>query len=114
MVKDSSGHPRRWPVAQRFQRVSRTARSRTLTYFTSDPFELSVAIVIDTSMSDVALQKVNQTYPALIGAFSPYDEVALYAYSNAVSQVTDFTRKQERLNAALTDLKQVRGMAARR
>ncbi len=108
MVKDSSGHPVDGLLPRDFS-VFENGKKQNLTYFTSDPFELSVAIVIDTNMSDVALQKVNQTYPALIGAFSPYDEVALYAYSNAVSQVTDFTRKQERLNAALTDLKQVRG-----
>ena len=51
-------------------------KPQNLTYFTSDPFELSVAVVIDTGMSDVALQKVNQTDTAL--SFSPYDEVALY------------------------------------
>jgi len=62
-------------------------------------------------MADVAVQKVNQTYSALVGAFSPYDEVALYTYSSTVSQVTDFTGKAERLSAALNELKLVRGHA---
>jgi len=54
---------------------------------------------------------VNQTYSSLVGAFSPYDEVALYTYSSTVSQVTDFTGRPERLTAALNELKLVRGHA---
>jgi VWFA-related protein len=108
MVRDSGGHPVDGLLPKDFT-VLENGKRQTLTYFTSDPFELSVAIVLDTNMSDVALQKVNQTYSALVGAFSPYDEVALYTYSSTVSQVVDFTGRAERLTAALTDLKQVRG-----
>jgi len=110
MVKDSSGHAVDGLLARDFT-VLENGKKQNLTYFTSDPFELSVAVVLDTGMSDVALQKVNQTYTALVGAFSPYDEVALYTYSSTVSQVTDFTGRPERLTAALTELKQVRGVA---
>ena len=35
----------------------RTARNRTLTYFTSDPFELSVAVVLDIGIADVASRR---------------------------------------------------------
>jgi len=89
--------------------VMENGKKQTLTYFTSDPFQLSVAIVLDTGMADVALQKVNQTYSALAGAFSPYDEVALYTYSSTVSQATDFVTRPERLTAALQEMKEVRG-----
>jgi len=85
--------------------VLENGKPQTLTYFTSDPFELSVAILLDTGMPDVALQKVNQTYSALVGAFSPYDEVSLYTYSSTVSQVTDFNQRTERLEAVLNDMK---------
>ncbi len=108
MVRDSSGHPVDGLLAKDFT-VLENGKKQNLTYFTSDPFELSVAVVLDTNMSDVALQKVNQTYSALVGAFSPYDEVALYTYSSTVSQMVDFTGRPERLTAALTELKQVRG-----
>jgi VWFA-related protein len=108
MVRDSSGHPVDGLLARDFS-VYENNQKQNLTYFTSDPFELSVAVVLDTNMSDVALQKVNQTYSALVGAFSPYDEVALYTYSSTVSQTIDFTGRPERLTAALTELKQVRG-----
>lgn len=89
--------------------VYENGKKQQLTFFTSDPFELSVAIVLDLGMPDVAVQKVNQTYPALVGAFSPYDEVSLYTYSNTVSQATDFTSGSQRLTAVLNQMKTVRG-----
>jgi len=89
--------------------VLENGKPQRLTYFTSDPFQLSVAILLDLSMPDVTIQKVNQTYSSLVGAFSPYDEFALYTYSSTVSQVIDFTGKAARLTAALDQMKLVRG-----
>jgi VWFA-related protein len=84
-------------------------KKQTLNFFTSDPFQLSVAIIIDTAMPDVALQKVNETYTALAGAFSQYDEEAIYTYSTTVSQFSDFSSRPARLTAMLNQLKLVRG-----
>src|SRR6266851_4487700 len=89
--------------------VLENGKKQQLTFFTSDPFELSVAIVLDLGMPDVAVQKVNQTFPALVGAFSPYDEVALYTYSSTVSQVSDFNGASSKLTAVLNQMKTVRG-----
>jgi VWFA-related protein len=80
-----------------------------LTFFTADPFALSVAIVLDTGMSDADLQKVNQSFSALVGAFAPYDEVAVYTYSSTVSEVSDFAGATRRLTAVLNQVKTVRG-----
>lgn len=80
-----------------------------LSFFSSDPFALSVAIVLDLGMQDAALQKVNQTFPALIGAFAPYDEIALYTYSSTVSEVSDFTAAGQKLTALLNQMKVERG-----
>jgi len=110
MVKYSDGRPVDGLLAKDFT-VRENGKPQTLTYFTSDPFELSVAVVLDTGMADVALQKVNQTYSALVGAFSPYDEVALYTYSTTVSQAADFTGRPEKLTAVLNEMKLVRGHA---
>jgi VWFA-related protein len=110
MVKDADGRRVDGLLPKDFT-VLENNQPQTLTYFTSDPFELSVAIVLDIGMSDVAVQKVNETYSALVGAFSPYDEVALYTYSSTVSQVIDFTGRPERLTAALDEMKMVRGHA---
>jgi len=80
-----------------------------LKFFTADPFALSVAIVLDLGMSDAEVQKVNQTFPALVGAFAPYDEVALYTYSSTVSEVTDFAGATQKLTALLNQMKTERG-----
>jgi VWFA-related protein len=80
-----------------------------LTYFSADPFAMSVAIVLDQGMSDDSVQKVNQTFPALVGAFAPYDEIALYTFSSTVSQVNDFTAPTQRLTLILNQMKAERG-----
>jgi VWFA-related protein len=108
MVKSPDGRPVDGLLAKDFT-VLENGKKQTLSFFTSDPFQLSVAILLDIGMPDVAVQKLNQTYAALVGAFSPYDEVALYTYSSTVSQVSDFTGKAEKLTAVLNEMKLVRG-----
>jgi VWFA-related protein len=108
MVKDSEGRRVDGLLPKDFV-VLENGKKQPLTFFTADPFELSVAILLDIGMQDVALQKVNQTYSALVGAFSPYDEVALYTYSSTVSQLADFTGRPEKLTAQLNQMKLVRG-----
>jgi VWFA-related protein len=80
-----------------------------LSFFSADPFALSVAIVLDLGMPDAAVQEVNQTFSALVGAFAPYDDVALYTYSSTVSQVSDFTGATQKLVALLNQMKTERG-----
>ena len=80
-----------------------------LTFFSADPFALSVAIVLDLGMSDSAVQEVNQTFPALVGSFAPYDEVALYTFSSTVSEVNDFTGATQKLSALLNQMRTTRG-----
>jgi VWFA-related protein len=107
-VKDEAGHLVDGLLPKDFT-VFEDGRKETLKFFTSDPFPLSAAIVLDTGMPDVALQKINQTYSALSGAFSPYDEVSLYTYSSTVSQVTDFSTVGQKLTAVLNQMKLERG-----
>ena len=47
-------------------------------------------------MPDVAVQKVNQTFSALEGAFSQFDEVSLYTYSTSVGQGDRFRARSAR------------------
>ncbi len=70
--------------------VYEDGRKQPLNFFTSSPFQLSAAVVLDLGMPDVDVQKVNQTFAALQGAFSPYDEVAVYTYSSTVGKMADF------------------------
>jgi VWFA-related protein len=89
--------------------VYEDGKKQTMNYFTSDPFALAAAVVIDLGMPDVAVQKVNQTFPALEGAFSQFDEVSLYAYSNVVSRMVDYGSASRKLTAALNELKTKHG-----
>jgi VWFA-related protein len=81
------------------------SRAVKLTYFTSDPFQLSVAVVLDIGMHEVSLSKVYDSLGSLVGAFSPYDEFALYTYSSTVAQQLDFTNKSQRFQEALDQIK---------
>jgi VWFA-related protein len=72
-----------------------------LQFFTSDPLPISAAVLIDVSMSDTALRKVQEGLQALQGAFSEYDEVAVYTYGNSVTRESSFSTAGDRLTAAL-------------
>ncbi len=89
--------------------VFEDGKKQNLNFFTSDPFALSTAVVFDLSMSDAAVQKANQTFSALQGAFSQFDEVSLYVYGSTVTKMADFAAVGKRLEAALNDLKSARG-----
>ena len=99
-VKDRDGH-----IVDGLQRKDFSVYEdnvlQNLSLFTSDPFPMSAAVVIDVGMADKALSKVNQTLPSITGAFSQYDEVAVYTYGNTVSNVTDFRAANERLTEAM-------------
>lgn len=107
-VKDNQGRNVDGLLSSDFK-VKENGVFQKLTFFTADPFALSVAIVLDLGMSDSAVQKVNQSFPALVGAFAPYDEVALYTYSSTVSQVNDFSAPTQKLAALLNEMKTERG-----
>src|SRR3984957_2032409 len=107
-VKDSNGRRVDGLLSTDFT-LKENGIVQKLTFFTADPFALSVAIVLDTGMPDAALQKVNQTFSALVGSFAPYDEIALYTYSSTVSQVSDFGQPTQKLTALLNQVKTERG-----
>ncbi len=108
MVKDDSGRLVNGLLSRDFS-VFEDGKKQTLNFFTTDPFALSAAVLFDTGMPDVAVQKVIQTFSGLEGAFSEFDEVSLYTYSTSVSRVTDFGAVGRRLTAALDSLKVVTG-----
>jgi VWFA-related protein len=85
--------------------VLESGQKQTLKFFTSDPFPLSAAVVIDTGMPDVGLKKVQETLSALQGAFSQFDEIGIYTYSSTVGRVADFTGVGKQLTATLNQVK---------
>jgi hypothetical protein len=72
-------------------RIYENGLRQQMSLFTVDPFPLSVALVIDQSMTFDNMTKVNNALAALQGAFTPYDEVAVFTYNNGPRMVTDFT-----------------------
>jgi len=50
-----------------------------LQLFTVDPAPLSVAFVIDQSVTSDVMAKVNNSLGAIQGALTPYDEVAIFS-----------------------------------
>jgi len=81
---------------------------QTVTFFTSDPFPLSAAVVIDLGISESTLKKVAQTYSALDGSFGPFDKVAVFTYGNSVHKQADFGNPQ-RLQLALQRIRDLQG-----
>ncbi|HEU5413653.1 MAG TPA: VWA domain-containing protein [Candidatus Angelobacter sp.] len=103
-VKDSSGQlvpglgPKDFAVYE-------DGKRQQLTLLTSDPFPLSAAVVVDTDLPSTTMKKVNDTLPALIGAFSQFDEVALYRYGHTVQEVTNFAGAENISTASLNKIK---------
>jgi len=108
MVKDTSGRMVNGLQPKDFT-VLENGKEQKLRFFTSDPFALSAAVIIDLGMPDVGVRKVQQTLSALQGAFSQFDEVAIYTYSNKVGQTSDFTSVGKQLTAVMNEIKTYSG-----
>jgi VWFA-related protein len=89
-VKDTSGHLFPGLGPNDFT-VYEDGTPQQLRFFSSDSFPISAAVVIATDMPSITMKKVNESLPALIGAFSEFDEVALYRYGATVQQVSGFS-----------------------
>jgi len=99
-VKDTAGHMVEGLLPKDFTVYENNVRQK-LTYFTSDPLAISAAVLIDVGMADTALRRVQSGLQALQGAFSQYDEVAVYTYGNSVNREAGFGTAGDRLSAAL-------------
>jgi len=88
-VKDPDGKMVDGLLAKDFS-IYEDGALQKLTFFTSDPFPLSAALIIDQGLPDPALRKVNQTFSALGGAFAPFDEISVYTYGNTVNMRQNF------------------------
>jgi VWFA-related protein len=88
-VKDARGHLFAGLVKDNFS-VYENGVKQKIAFFSSDPFPVSAAIVIDVGMSEIALRKIKDTFGALVGAFSQFDELSIYTYAGTVKQHQDF------------------------
>jgi VWFA-related protein len=76
-----------------------------LKFFTADAFPLSAAVVLATDLPSTTMKKVNDSLPALIGAFSEVDEVALYRYGHTVQQISGFAGASSISTASVNRIK---------
>jgi VWFA-related protein len=103
-VKDGSGKLVSGLTSNDFK-VYEDGVPQQLKYFTADPFPLSAAVVVATDLPATTMKKINETLPALIAAFSEFDEVALYRYGHTVQQVSGFTGAASVPTATLNRIK---------
>jgi len=100
-VKDSKGNLVSGLTWRDFQ-VYENGNLQHLAVFSVDPMPLSIAFVIDQSLTSDVMDKVNQSLGAIQGALTPYDEAAVFTYSNGAKEWTGFTGAQSnRLPAVL-------------
>jgi VWFA-related protein len=81
-------------ITWRDARIYENGVRQHISLFTTDPAALSVAVVIDQSVTFDTMKKINDSLSALQGAFTPYDEVAIFTYGNGVTKQTGFTAAQ--------------------
>ncbi|HEY3166516.1 MAG TPA: VWA domain-containing protein [Candidatus Binatia bacterium] len=81
---------------------------QSITNFTIDPVPLSAAVLVDTGVGPESLSKVQQTFPALAGAFSEFDEVAVYRFDKYVAKVIDFSNDMTVVETAMKTLRDIK------
>jgi VWFA-related protein len=103
-VKDLSGHLVEGLGRGDFA-VFEDGVQQQIKLFTSDPFPLSAAVVLDVGLPDQVLSKVNETLPALAAAFSQFDEIAFYTFGDSVRKELDFSAVTDRYTTSIKRLK---------
>ena len=92
-VKDSKGHQVAGLDWRDFK-VYENNTKENIRFFTTDAYPLSVAFVVDQSLTSDVMAKVNQSLNAIQGALTPYDEIAIFTYGNGAHMQTTFTGAQ--------------------
>jgi VWFA-related protein len=104
-VKDSSGHLVPGLAPQDFT-VYEDGVPQKLRFFNSEATPLTAAVIVASDLPSSTAKKVNESLPALIGAFSEYDEVALYRYGHTVTEVAGYSGAASISSSTLSRLKQ--------
>jgi VWFA-related protein len=61
-------------------------------------------------MPEIALRKITETFPALVGSFSQFDEISIYTYGNTVKQQQDYVAALgDTTNQTLSRVQQIQG-----
>jgi VWFA-related protein len=108
MVKDNKGQAVAGLTFRDF-RIYENNQRQQISVFIRDPFPLSVAYVIDQSVTADVMARVNTSLGAIQGALTPYDDVAVFAYNNGAKELTGFTGAQSHLLTAVLALNKATG-----
>jgi VWFA-related protein len=110
-VKDKNGQlvP---ALTWRDVRIFENGLRKHISLFTSDPYPLSVAFVVDQTLPFQVMTSVNNALGALQGAFTPYDEMAIFTYNNGTNMRTDYTGAQSARIGAIIERSKTTGREA--
>jgi len=101
VVKDNKGQMVAGLTWRDFRVFENNVRQR-IAFFTTDPYPLSIAYVIDQSVTADVMNQVNISLGSIQGSLAPYDEVAVFTYNHGAQEATGFTGSQShRLEAVL-------------
>jgi len=92
-VKDAKGHQVAGLTWRDFK-VYESGTQQHLSFFSVDPQPLAIAFVVDQSLPSNFMDQVNASMGAIQGALTPYDEAAVFSYSNGAKEWTGFTGGQ--------------------
>jgi VWFA-related protein len=111
-VKDTTGRLFPGLTKDNFS-VYEDGAKQQIKFFTSDPFPVSAAIIIDVEMPEIALHKIKETFGALVGAFSQFDELSIYTYGTTVKQQQDYKAALgDTTNRTIARIDEVQGSAS--
>ncbi len=107
-VKDTKGNPVAGLTWRDFTVYENNVRE-PLRVFSVDPRPISVAFVIDQTLPSNYMREVNESMSAIQGALTPYDEAAVFTYTNGAKEWTGFTGAQSNRLPAVLSLAQATG-----
>ncbi|PYV43963.1 MAG: hypothetical protein DMG06_08565 [Acidobacteria bacterium] len=77
---------------------------QNLKLFSTDPFPLSVAILLDRSTDSRTQSTIKETLLPLIESFSLFDEIALFEFENTTDKMQDFTFDKDQILKAFKNI----------
>jgi VWFA-related protein len=107
-VKDSKGNLVAGLTWRDFTVYENNIREQ-LRLFSVDPRALSIAFVVDQTLPSNVMREVNESLGAIQGALTPYDEAAVFTYTNGAKEWTGFTGAQGARLPAVLSLAQATG-----
>jgi VWFA-related protein len=85
-------------------RIFENGGRQNIRLFTADAAPLSMAFVIDQSLTSDVMARVNNSLASIQVALTPYDEIAVFSYSHGSQERAGFTGAQSKLVPAVLAL----------